>query len=272
MSIRAARGIFLIAMACAVNVVVSAQGDLKIRPQDTLAVTVADQPDLTSKYVVSAEGEVTFPLIGPMQAAGLTAQQLGAEIQRRLTKYFKDPSVRISVERQRHVFVFGGVTAPGMYQLTDEMTLIEVLARAGYGSAAEALIVRTKDAKGPVLPGDNGSSQVIRVNLREFESDLEKGKLSRNVVLDDGDTIYVPRRDPNRIYVSGQVRSPGAFSIPEGTTVLQALALAGGPTEHAKLGKIKVMRLVNGTMKTLTVKLEDIVRPGDTIIVPERFF
>jgi polysaccharide export outer membrane protein len=150
------------------------------------------------------------------------------------------------------------------------MTLIEVLARAGYGSAAEALIIRAKDGKPRTNPADQTSADVIRVNLREFEKDLEDGRLARNVRLEEGDTVFVPRRDPNRIYVSGQVHSPGAYSVAEGTTVMQALALAGGPNERASLGKVKVFRLVDGKQKSIPVKLEDLVKPGDTILVPER--
>lgn len=249
-----------------------AQAPQTLRPGETLNITVADQPSLSRKFTVESDGWVVFPLLGRVQAAGFTAEQLAADLTRRLGEGFlRNPQVRVDVERTRRVFVFGGVTAPGMYQLTEHMTLIEVLARAGYGGAAEAIIVRSADARGPAMPDDKGA-EVLRVNLREFERELESGVLSRNVLLADGDTIYVPRFDPNRIYVSGQVRSPGAFSVPDKTTVLQALALAGGPTENASLGRVQVMRVVDGRQRTLRVKLEDIVRPGDTIIVPERYF
>jgi polysaccharide export outer membrane protein len=215
---------------------------------------------------------VTFPLVGRVQAAGLTAEQLAIELRRRLQDgFFKDPQVRIEIERTRRVFVFGGVSTPGMYQMTENMTLMEVLARSGYVGASEAIIVRVKGARAPAMPDENGA-EVIRINLREFEKDLENGQLSRNVVLVDGDTIYVPRFDPNRVYVSGQVRTPGGYSVADKTTVFQALALAGGPTERASLGRVQIMRLVNGKQTTIKARLEDVVRPGDTIIVPERYF
>jgi polysaccharide export outer membrane protein len=247
-------------------------GDV-IRAQDALNVIVVDQPTLTQKYSVGADGRVTFPMIGTLQAAGLSPDQLAAEMRRRLSDgFFNNPQVRIEIERAKRVFVFGGVQNPGMYPLSPSMTLMEVLARAGYQGASEAIIVRSKNGSAaPALPDQEGS-EVIRVNLREFEKELEKGQLSRNVLLADADTIYVPRFDPNRIYVSGQVRTPGAYSVPEKTTVYQALALAGGPTERASLGKVKIMRLVDGKQKTINAKLEDFVRPGDTIVVPERYF
>jgi polysaccharide export outer membrane protein len=242
-----------------------------LRPDDVLNITVVDQPDLSKKYIVAGDGGVILPLIGRVQAAGVSASQLAADLRRRLAQFYTNPQVRVEPEHTKRVFVFGGVTAPGMYPLTDSMTLIELLARAGYLGASEAIIVRPKAPRAPALPSDDGGD-VIRVNLREFEKELESGQLSRNVPLADGDTIYVPRFDPNRVYVSGQVRTPGAFSVPEKTTVLQALALAGGPTERASLGRVEIIRLVNGKQKTIKAKLENVVRPGDTIIVPERYF
>jgi polysaccharide export outer membrane protein len=74
------------------------------------------------------------------------------------------------------------------------------------------------------------------------------------------------------IYVFGQVRSPGAYAIQPGMTVLQALSLAGGTTENAAMNRIDIVRMVNGDKKKVRVKLNDLVRPGDTVIVPERYF
>ena len=253
--------------------IVLAQPTDALRARDVVIVTVINQPDLSKKYVIQEDGILVFPLIGRVQAGGLAPASLANEIRRRLADgFYANPEVTVDVERTRRVFVFGGVSSPGMYQLGENMTLIELLARAGYGSAAEVLILRAKGATGPMLPGTNPNAEVTHVNLREFEKDLEEGVLSRNVVLQDGDTVFVPRRDPNRIYISGQVHTPGAFSVADGTTLLQALALAGGPNERAALGKIKVYRLVNGKIRSFTVKLEDVVKPGDTILVPERLF
>ena len=70
----------------------------------------------------------------------------------------------------------------------------------------------------------------------------------------------------------GQVKSPGAYAIQRTTTVLQALSLAGGVTERGATGRIKIVRIENGKTVEVKVKLTDVVRPGDTIMVPERFF
>jgi polysaccharide biosynthesis/export protein len=252
-----------------------AQDGYKLRPQDSLVITVTDQPDLSKKFVIDQRGDVLLPLIGMVPAAGLTPDELTKELRKRLSDgYLVNPQVKVEVERPKRVFVFGGVATPGMYQLSDNMTLIELLARTGYGGASEALIIRPKSATslGPAMPADDSDSDVIRVNLRELEKDLESGNLSRNVLLQEGDTVYVPRFDPNRIYVSGAVRTPGAYSVPEGTTVLQALALAGGATQNAALGRTQILRLVNGKQEKIKADVDTVVKPGDTILVRERVF
>ena len=249
--------------------------DYTISHEDVLNIAVFDQPALSAKYQVDMDGSIRFPLIGRVPVAGKTVRDVEADLRRLLADgYIKRPQVAISLEqfKGRRVFIFGGVTSPGTYPLTERMTLIEALVKAGYGAASEAVIVRSKDAKGPMMPESAGDAEVIRVNLRELESDVERGMLSRNVTLQDGDTIFVPRVDRNRIFVTGQVKAPGAYSVPEGTTVLQAISLAGGLTDGGTTGRIRITRIEEGKQKTVKAKLEDIVKPGDTIIVPERFF
>jgi polysaccharide export outer membrane protein len=111
-----------------------------------------------------------------------------------------------------------------------------------------------------------GAAEVRRLSLRELQS----ASTTQNISLRDGDTIHVPPGE--KVYITGQVRSPNAYSIRQGTTVLQALALAGGPTDRAATNRVKIRRMVGGEQKEIGAKLDDIVQPGDTIIVPERFF
>jgi len=249
-------------------------GNYVVGPQDVLLITVFDQQDLGGKYTVDADGTMSFPLIGRLKAGGLTLQQLEDALRKALADgFFKNPQVNIGVEqyRSQRVFVVGEVRAPGPYQLSGEMTLIEVLARAGsttQDAAGEAMIVRSKAATidGPLLPGQSAAADVIRVDI----TDLQSGRLSQNAVLRDGDTIFVPRAA--LIYVFGQVRNPGAYALQKGTTVLQALSLAGGVTDRGATGRIRIARIVAGKKIEIRTTTEDAVEPGDTIIVPERFF
>jgi polysaccharide export outer membrane protein len=246
-----------------------------IGEQDVLNVTVWDNAELTGKYSVQPGGDVTIPVVGRVRAAGLSVGAFETALTRALADGFiRDPRVAVTLDQYRgkRIFVFGNVTSPGTYPLPEGQTLIEALVRAGYAAASEAVIVRPKHPTGPVMVEDAGDAAVLRVNLRELEKDVEKGVLARNLLLRDGDTIFIPRVDVNRIFVTGQVRSVGAYSITTGTTVLQALALAGGPTEDAAVNRMRIIRLIRGKQESLKVKLGDIVLPGDTIIVPERFF
>jgi polysaccharide export outer membrane protein len=117
-----------------------------------------------------------------------------------------------------------------------------------------------------MLPDPDRAADILRASIR----DLEAGSQKQNIELRDGDTIFVPRAET--IYVFGQVKSPGAYAIQKNTTVLQALSLAGGVTENGAMNRIKVVRILKGEKKELKVKLTDIVSPGDTIIVPEKYF
>lgn len=248
--------------------------DYVVGPQDVLMITSFDQQDLSNKYPVDSDGTFTFPLIGRVKAGGLTLRELEAELKRLLKDgFFKDPQLSVGVEqyRSQKIHIVGEVRNPGTYSLAGDMSLIEAVARAGStlpSASGEALVVRAKSGQptsGPVLPnGDN--TEVTTVDLKQLQS----GALSQNVALRDGDTIFVPRAET--VYVFGQVKNPGAYGIQRTTTVLQALALAGGVTERGATGRIKIVRIEKG--KTVEVKalLTDIVRPGDTIMVPERFF
>jgi len=243
--------------------------DYTIGPLDILSVQVFDQPELAGKYTVEADGTLTFPLIGRVKAAGLSVRTFETELKKRLSDgFFRNPQVTVAIEqyRSQRIFVMGEVRAPGPVPLTGGMTLIEALARAGStlpSASGEVSVVRPpQGAKAATA----GGAEILRATIR----DLESGALKQNIELHDGDQIFVVRAET--VYVFGQVRTPGAYGIQKDTTVLQALSLAGGVTENGAMNRIKIVRVVNGETKEVKVKLTDVVRPGDTIKVPERYF
>jgi len=246
-----------------------------IGPQDVLTITSFDQDDLSGKYPVDSDGSFTFPHIGRVQAGGLTLRGLEAQLKKQLVDgaIFKDPQLAVAIEsyKSQKLHIVGEVRSPGTYPLTGDMSLIEAIARAGSTlptASGEALIVRAKagaSPSGPTMPSGE-TTDVTTVDLKQLQS----GALSKNVALKDGDTIFVPRAES--VFVFGQVRNPGAYPVPQGTTVLQALSLAGGVNERGATGRITIVRLEKGKTTEIRVKLTDLVRPGDTIKVPERFF
>jgi polysaccharide biosynthesis/export protein len=250
-------------------------GDYIIGPQDVLSITVFDQADLGGKYAVELDGSFSFPLIGRVQAAGLSIRDLEGQLKAKLTKgYFKNPQVTVAIDqyRSQNIFIVGEVRNVGAYPLTGGMTLIEALAKAGSPTPAagdDVIVVRGGGAGGGSIPValDRETRETVRLSLR----DLQSGTATvRNVELRDGDMIYVPRAES--VYVFGEVKNPGSYAIQTGMTVLQALSLAGGLTQYAAANRLEVSRLVNGAKKKIKVKLDDILQPGDTVVVPERFF
>src|SRR4051812_31724806 len=248
-------------------------GDYQIGPQDVLTIQVFDQADLGGKYTVETDGTFSFPLIGRVKAAGMTLRAFEGELKTPLAAgYFRTPQVPVGVEqyRSQRVFVMGEVRAPGPVPLTGGMTLIEALSRAGSTqptASGEVAVVRAPHgARGPVMPDQENGTEVFRSSIRALES----GSLSQNIELRDGDTIFVPRAET--AYVFGQVKNPGGYALQKDTTVLQALSLAGGVTENGAMNRVRIVRIVAGNKRELKVSLTDTVKPGDTIIVPERYF
>lgn len=269
-----------IVAALCINLVAlpSAQDEYVIGPQDVLAITVFDHADLSGEYEVERDGTLTFPLIGQVKASELTLQTVESKITELLADgYLRKPQVDIAVAqyRSQQVFVIGEVRSPGTIPFTGQMTLIEALARAGSATASagnEVLVVRSGvgrlEAADPADPADDDDpeNEVIRVDL----SELQQGVLARNVRLKAGDTVVVQRAE--LVYVFGQVNTPGAYPIQPGTTVLQALTLAGGMTDRGADGRIDILRDVDGEQQRLRVRLDEIVEPGDTVVVPQRYF
>jgi polysaccharide biosynthesis/export protein len=245
-----------------------AQVDYVVGAQDVLTVTVFGEAELSGKYTVEQDGTFTFPQIGRVKGGGMTLRGLEQELKGRLADgYLRNPQVAVAIEnyRSQRILVIGEVRSPGEYQLNGEMTLLSALARAGSTTptaSREATIVRLKKN---LKEGDD-PSEIIKVDL----ADLQAGNMALNIALQDGDTINVPKAQS--VFVAGQVKAPGAYAVDPGTTVLQVVSLAGGLTEHGSDSRIKIQRVVNGKTVEASAKLTDVVKPGDTIIVKERFF
>jgi polysaccharide biosynthesis/export protein len=245
--------------------------DYVVGPQDVLTITVFDEPQLSGHFRVDADGSFAFPFLGRVKAVGLPLRAIEADVRRRLSEgYLKNPQVTVEVDqfRSQNVFVMGEVRSPGKYALSGNVTLIEALAQAGSITAAagnEVLIIHSKEGKpSPTLPDQEPDAETVRVNLRE----LEGGKLSQNLVLRDGDTVFVPKAD--RFFVIGQVRNPGSFVLERGMTILQAISLAGGVTDRGSNRRVRIVRIVDGKKREIDASPTDLVQPGDTVVVRQR--
>jgi polysaccharide export outer membrane protein len=242
----------------------------KIVPRDYLTITVLGVPDFSGKFPVDADGMIAYPFLGRLKAAGFTASELEAEIRKRLDgDWVRNPQVRIEFEpiESKKISITGAVKAPGELKFAGELRVFDALVKAGMTTADagdEVLVVRVA----PPRDGQTSAeTEVISLSLRG----IEKGDPDSNIALKDGDHIRVSKGQ--LVTITGQVRSPGAYAATVGMTVRQALALAGDVTEKGTHRGLKILRRTPGKPEPeeiKNVKLEDIVQPGDTIIVARR--
>ena len=240
--------------------------------QDVLKVTVFDEPTMSGSYRVDSDGSFQYPMLGRVAAAGLKPRDIAESLKTKLEDgYINRAQVTVDVEqfRSRSVFIVGEVRSPGKYPMSGSMTLIEALAAAGSTTAnasTEVLILRPRSsgASQPLTPDQLDQANVSRVSL----ADLQLGRLSENVSLMEGDTIFVPKAE--KFFVTGQIKSPGAYTYERGLTVLQAISLAGGLTDKGSNRRIKVIRGVKGKKVEQGIDLHDAIEPGDTLVVPQR--
>ncbi len=160
--------------------------DTTLGPGDVFEVRVFQQEKLTSVYSASAEGTISFPLIGTVEINGKSPAMVETEIRDRLADgYLKNPQVSVLVKeyKSKKISVFGQVRKPGTLGFTEGMTVIEAVSQAGGFTpmARENAVTITRD-----LGGDKQSYTV------PVES-IGKGN-AKQFFIRPGDVIFVPHR------------------------------------------------------------------------------
>ncbi len=156
-----------------------------IGSEDVLHISVWREDGLTRQVRVRPDGRISFPLVGDVQAAGLTAPQLRAELTRLLQSYVTAPAVSVIVDEVNSykIYVVGEVERPGALALKTPVTVLQALALAGglkpFAHGNRMVLVRERD----------GKTERVRLNYR----DLVLGRNGAvNLTLESGDTLVVP--------------------------------------------------------------------------------
>jgi polysaccharide biosynthesis/export protein len=164
----------------------TASKDFIIGLEDVLSVNVWKEPDFSVReVVVRPDGRISLPLIGDIQASGLTTKQLQEQISKLMEKFVDVPNVTVVVLKivSQSVSVIGQVAKPGPYYLGSPLTVLDVLARAG-GFREEA-----KTKKITIIRKESKKTTHFRFNY----SEVSKGQnLQQNIVLMNGDVVVVP--------------------------------------------------------------------------------
>jgi polysaccharide biosynthesis/export protein len=239
--------------------------DYLVGPGDVLGISVYDNEDLTTKVRVSSSGTIVMPLLGQVEVQGGTVNAITDKITRLLADgYLVNPQVNIFVEeyRSKKVVVLGNVRTPGLIELSGPTNFLELISKAGgleKDAGDTATIQRKKDGE---------ASTVIVIDLLAL---IEKGDLSQNMQIVDGDTVFISKA--GMCFITGEVEKPGTYACGDGTTVLRLVALAGGFTGKAAKSSVNVVRIVdNKKQVSKNVDLYMALQDNDVVVVPESFF
>jgi polysaccharide export outer membrane protein len=242
--------------------------EYRVGEGDVIKISVYDNEDLQTTVRVSGEGHIVVPLLGKVSVEKLTIP----EISDKLTALYADgylvsPQVNVFIEEYRgqKTVILGEVNHPGLFELRGTTTFLELISKAGglTKDAGEKAIIKRK-----MKDSDQHDQKIITIDLIRL---MEKGDFSMNFQIIDGDNIYISKT--GFFYVTGEVKKPDAYKYLDGTTVIQAIAMAGGFTGKANEGKVKIHRKVEEQEEIIEVTaLDTPIYQNDVIIVPESFF
>jgi len=226
-------------------------------PGDVVEIAVLGRTDFTTRGRIGPDGAIDLPFLGAVAAADKTARGLGDEVARRLESggFFAHPILKVEVVSyaSRYVTVLGAVQNPGLVPVDRSYRVSEILARVGG--------IKPEGANYVVLRPLNGPEQRLSIE------GLATGDDSQDPYVSPGDKIYSPPADV--FYVSGQVKTPGAYPVTPGMTVRMAISRGGGLTEDGTDRGVKVMR--HG-INVGAMGLNGPIEAGDVIVVGERLF
>jgi polysaccharide biosynthesis/export protein len=263
----------------------------RLGPQDVLRIFVWGNPDLTpvvttmttgnvattpAGRTVSDRGDIFFPMVGNIKAAGMTVPEFRESLAKQLSKFIKDPQVEVDVSgfRSQKMFIAGEVKTPGVVPITDvTLRLADAIGLSG-GFTPEA------DLHNAVLTRGKLSTQI----------DLDRlyygGDTSANVVLQTGDILSVPDRQSRKVFVLGElgtaagINQSRSYVMRRGRMSLsEVIADAGGLNPFSSAaGKVFLMRadsngepiiyqLDASNPESLIMAEQFTVRPRDVVFV-----
>ncbi len=233
-------------------------GEYRIGPGDELDIEIAE--DLASRTTakVMPDGMLYFNVANGINVKGKTIREVSAALSEALSYDYVAPIVTVNVAKadSQRFWILGQVKNPGTFPLQKPTTLIAALSQSeglgvsNFGNESEetvdlsrAILIRGKK----LVPID-------------FEALIERGDMSQNVYVHPNDYIYLPSRLNNMVYVFGRVNNPGPVFYDNNTTLLSAVAAAGGPRPDAIVTKATIIRGGNHEPEVSIVDLQQLMR------------
>ena len=211
----------------------SANAEYLLGPGDIVELLASQWPEVAGEYVVSPDGAIAVYLAGGITIAGLSRAEAEALIRKRLSVFYDAPAVtlRIKAYENNQIIALGRVINPGILKFKGRPTFLEALARAGLATSTTRLpevcaLIRGKD-------------QVVWIDLERV---LKNGSAINNITLANNDILYIPDLEESNVFVLGEVNRPGAYALQSASNLVSAIAQAGGPTENAVTGSVRLVR------------------------------
>lgn len=251
-------------------------------PGDEIELQMMGDPTSTNLNRVGPDGKIYYNLLPGLDVWGLTLPQTQALLERQLSQFIRNqPRVSVTLRgvESRKIWLLGRLQTPGVYYMTNAMTLLEAIALAG--GTLDLAASRDLGTVGAIDPtADLRHSFIIRKGQFlpvDFQRLVAQGDLSQNIYLEPDDFIYFPPAVARNIYVIGAVGQPKAVPYMEGMTMVSAIASASGTIREAYLSHVAVVRGSLSDPKVAIVDFKDVIRgqvpdvllqPQDIVYVP----
>jgi polysaccharide biosynthesis/export protein len=166
----------------------------RIGPEDTLAIAVWQNEDLTRTVPVRPDGKISLPLVNDVQVAGLTPMEVRELLKERLAEYAPDAEISVIVAEVNSfkVSVMGKVQRPDRYLLKGPTTVLDVLALAGgfqdFANEEKVVVLRPE----PFFVQGRQAGQTFRRIYVNYKKVIAAGGETENFTLQPGDIVVVP--------------------------------------------------------------------------------
>ena len=245
--------------------------DYVVGEGDSLDIAVWGVKELNFSVKVRPDGKITVPGLGEIVASGTTPNDLQTLLATRLKELVKNPIVTVTVKEitNSKVYIFGGGVKASVYDLSRRTTLLQLLC-----TIAE---VKTADLQRAYLLRNGKKIK------QGFQKLFVAGETEGDLLLESGDSLFMPLLLDKSVYVLGAVTTPKAIEFHEGMKVMEAILESGGFTKFADQNGVVVRRKSGQEAISLEVKAKRLFKEGDLtqnidlqagdyVLVKESFF
>ena len=244
-------------------------------PGDKLELEIMGETGTRTDTFVTPDSKVYFDLLSGLDVAGKTTQQLQADLEAGLTRYYKQPQVAVTLREavSQRVWVLGRLNAPGIYPIKQPMRVLDAVSQAGglFTSRFTGTTEELADLKHSFMIRGGRTLPV------DFEKLIREGDMSQNIYLEPNDYLYLPSSLTNEVYVLGAVTEPRPVGFMNDMNLMGALGRGLGLTPGADLTHVSIIRGSLTNPKIATVNALEIMNgkatnvrlePGDIVYVP----